>query len=239
MSLEGKVAVLTGGEGPLGRAVTKKFLADGAKVVIGWYAPEEWEEAKGLIAGDYKEKFVDLHVDATKEEQVEALMKKAKDTFGTIDHLVHTVGMFRMGTTLWETEVATWEQLVDTNLKGAFLCCKHAVKVMLEKGEGRIIVFPPGNVETPGPRGIPYAASKVGLLIIMRGLREELKDTNITINAIMPGIMDTFRTRQMPHQPAPIDKWVKPSDVAELISFICSDEGKIVNGAMLRAPGGI
>jgi len=239
MSLEGKVTVITGGEGPLGREVTKKFLADGAKVVIGWFSPEEWEEAKGLIPSDYKGQVIDMQFNASKEEQVEALMKKAKDTFGTIDHLVHTVGMFRMGTTLWETEVATWEQLVDTNLKGAFLCCKHAVKVMLEKGEGRIIVFPPGNVEYPGPRGIPYAASKVGLLIIMRGLREELKDTNITINAIMPGIMDTFRTRKMPHAPAPPDKWTQPSDVAGLIHFLCSDEGRVVNGAMLRAPGGI
>jgi len=78
MKLEGRVAVITGGEGPLGRAVSKKFLAEGAKMVIAWYAPEEWEEAKGLIPGSYKGQFVDMRFDATKEEQVENLMKKAK-----------------------------------------------------------------------------------------------------------------------------------------------------------------
>ena len=104
VNLTGKVAVITGGEGSLGREVTKRFLAEGVKVVLGWYALEAWEEAKGLIPSDYKGQFLDVRVDATKEEQVENLMKKAKDAFGSIDILLHMVGLFHAGGKIWETD---------------------------------------------------------------------------------------------------------------------------------------
>ena len=234
MKLEGKVVVITGGEGPLGRAVSKKFLAEGAKMVIAWYAPDEWEEAKGLIA-DYKGQFVDMHVDATKEEQVTELMKKAKDTFGSLDILLHTVGEFRIGGMIWETDTAILDELIEVNLKTAFLCSKHALRVMLEKGQGRIVVFPARLAIEPQPRFGVYAISKVGLITLVLALREELKDTNITINAVMPSVMDTWRTRKMPH--AEPDKWVKPSDVAELLCCLCSNECDALSGSVLKVFG--
>lgn len=235
MRLKGKVAVITGGEGPLGREVTKKFLAEGAKVVIGWFAAEEWEEAKKLIPGDYKEQFTDLRFDATKEDQVQSLMEKAKSTFGSIDILIHAVGMVYVGGMLWETDTAILERLIDVNLKSAFLCSKHALKSMLEKKSGRIVVFPPTVVNEPHPHFGAYALSKVGLVTLVNQLREELKDTNITVNAVMPSVMDTFRTRKMPN--AAPDNWVQPSDVAAFLSFICSDEAKVLSGSILKVLG--
>jgi NAD(P)-dependent dehydrogenase (short-subunit alcohol dehydrogenase family) len=234
MKLEGKVAVITGGEGPLGREVSKKFLLEGAKIVIGWFAPEEWKEAKGLITGS-KEQFVDMHFDATKEEQVKELMKKAKDTFGSIDILLHMVGMVHIGPMLWETDTAVLERLIDTNLKSAFLCAKHAIKVMLEKKSGRIVVFPARVAIEPQPRFGAYALSKAGLITLTQVLREELKDTNITVNAVMPSVMDTWRTRKMPH--AEPDKWVRPSDIAELLCNLCSDECNVLSGSILKVFG--
>jgi len=235
MKLEGKVVVITGGEGPLGRAVSKKFLAEGANLVIGWFAPEEWEEAKGLIASDHKGKIVDMRVDATKEEQVTELMKKAKDTFGSIDILLHTVGEFRTGGMIWETDTAIFDELIEVNLKTAFLCSKHALRVMLEKGQGRIVVFPARLAIEPQPRFGAYAISKEGLITLMLALREELKDTDITVNAVMPSIMDTWRTRKMPH--AEPDKWIKPSDVAELLCCLCSNECDALSGSILKVFG--
>lgn len=234
MKLEGKVVVITGGEGPLGRAASKKFLADGAKMVIAWYAPDEWEEAKGLIA-DYKGQFVDMHVDATKEEQVKELMKKAKNAFGSLDILLHMVGMFHAGELLWEADTATLEKLLEVNLKSAFLCSKHAIRVMIEKGQGRIVFFPARLAIEPQPRFGVYAISKAGLITLMLALREELKDTNITVNAVMPSVMDTWRTRRMPH--AEPEKWVKPSDVADLLCCLCSDESGAVSGSILKVFG--
>jgi NAD(P)-dependent dehydrogenase (short-subunit alcohol dehydrogenase family) len=234
VNLKGKVTVIVGGEGPLGREVSKKFLAEGVKVLIGWYAEQEWEEAKGLISA-YKGQFADMQVDATKEEQVQKLMQKAKDTFGSLDVLLHMVGMVHIGPMVWETETATWEKLMDVNLKSAFLCSKHAVRVMLEKKKGRIVFFPARVAQEPQPRFGAYAVSKSGLITLISALREELKGTNITVNGVMPSVMDTFRTRHMPN-PDP-DKWVKPSDIAELLCCLCSDECDALSGSILKVFG--
>lgn len=234
MNLKGKVTVIVGGEGPLGREVSKKFLAEGVKVLIGWYAEQEWEEAKGLISA-YKGQFEDMQVDATKEEQVQKLMQKAKDTFGSLDVLLHMVGMVHIGPMIWETEMATWEKLMDVNLKSAFLCSKHAVRVMLEKKKGRIVFFPARVAQEPQPRFGAYAVSKSGLITLINALREELRGTNITVNGVMPSVMDTFRTRHMPN-PEP-DKWVKPSDIADLLCCLCSDECDALSGSILKVFG--
>jgi NAD(P)-dependent dehydrogenase (short-subunit alcohol dehydrogenase family) len=234
MNLKGKVTVIVGGEGPLGREVSKKFLAEGVKVLIGWYAEQEWEEAKGLISA-YKGQFAEMQVDATKEEQVKKLMQKAKDTFGSLDVLLHMVGMVHIGPMVWETETATWEKLMDVNLKSAFLCSKHAVRVMLEKKKGRIVFFPARVAQEPQPRFGAYAVSKSGLITLISALREELKGTNITVNGVMPSVMDTFRTRHMPN-PDP-DKWVKPSEIAELLCCLCSDECDALSGSILKVFG--
>jgi len=234
MNLKGKVTVIVGGEGPLGREVSKKFLAEGAKVLIGWYAQQEWEEAKELLS-DYKGQFSDLQVDATKEDQVQKLMEKAKTTFGSIDVLLHMVGMVHIGPMLWETDTAVLDRLIDTNLKSAFLCAKHAIKIMLEKKSGRIVVFPARVAVEPQPRFGAYALSKAGLITLTQVLREELKDTHITANAVMPSVMDTWRTRKMPH--AEPEKWVKPSDVADLLYCLCSDESNALSGSILKVFG--
>ncbi|HVP78310.1 MAG TPA: SDR family NAD(P)-dependent oxidoreductase [Thermodesulfobacteriota bacterium] len=234
MNLQGKVTVMVGGEGPLGREVSKKFLSEGAKVFIGWFAQKEWEEAKELIS-TYKGQFADMQIDATKEDQVQKLMQKAKDTFGSLDVLLHMVGMVHIGPMVWETDAAILDRLLDTNLKSAFLCAKHAVKIMLEKKDGRIVFFPARVAAEPQPRFGAYAVSKAGLITLMQVLREELKETRITVNSVMPSVMDTFRTRHMPN-PEP-DKWVKPSEIAELLCGLCSDESGALSGSILKVFG--
>ena len=127
MGLEGKVAVLVGGEGPLGREVTRGFLAEGAKVIIGWYTPRDWEEAEKLIPPEYNGRFKGINVDATKEDQVKSLVEKTVAAFGSLDIMIHMVGIFHAGQMIWETETAIFEKLIETNLKTAFLCAKYAV----------------------------------------------------------------------------------------------------------------
>jgi len=234
VNLRGKVTVIAGGEGPLGREVSKKFLAEGAKVLVGWYSQPEWEEAKGLLSATQGQ-LDEMRVDATKEEQVQKLMQKAKDKFGTIDILLHMVGMVHIGPMLWETDTAILDRLIETNLKSAFLCAKHAIKIMLEKKSGRIVVFPARVAAEPQPRFGAYALSKAGLITLTQVLREELKETRITVNAVMPSVMDTFRTRHMPN-PEP-DKWVKPSEIAELLCSLCSEEGSALSGSVLKVFG--
>jgi NAD(P)-dependent dehydrogenase (short-subunit alcohol dehydrogenase family) len=234
VSLKGKVAVIVGGEGPLGREVGKKFLSEGASVLVGWYAQKEWEEAKAWMSGGQGQ-LADMNIDATREEQVEKLMGKAKDAFGTIDILLHMVGMVHIGPMLWETETAILDRLIDTNLKSAFLCAKHAIRIMLEKKRGRLVFFPARVAQEPQPRFGAYAISKSGLITLIAALREELKETGITVNGVMPSVMDTFRTRHMPH-PEP-DKWVKPSEIAALLTSLCSDSCDALSGSILKVFG--
>ena len=119
--------------------------------MVGWYARAEWEEARGLLSDD-RGRLIDMNIDATLEEQVQKLMQRAVEAFGSIDILLHMAGMVHIGPMLWETETATWEKLMEVNLKSAFLCSKHAIKVMLDKKSGRIVFFPAqGCTRTTGP----------------------------------------------------------------------------------------
>jgi NAD(P)-dependent dehydrogenase (short-subunit alcohol dehydrogenase family) len=145
------------------------------------------------------------------------------------------VGMVHIGPMVWETDTAILDRLIDTNLKSAFLCAKQAIKIMLEKQSGRIVFFPARVAAEPQPRFGAYAVSKAGLITLTQVLREELKDTHITVNAVMPSVMDTFRTRHMPN-PQP-DKWVKPSEIADLLCCLCSDESGALSGSILKVFG--
>jgi len=235
MKLQDKVTVIVGGEGPLGRAATQKFLAEGSKLVIAWNSAEEWAEAKKLIPADKQNGVIDLKIDATQEEQVQELMKKAKDSFGSIDILLHMVGLFHAGQLIWETDSAFLDKLININLKSAFLSCKHGVKYMLPQGKGRIVVFPPREAIDPKPRFGAYGIAKSGLVTLVTALREELKGTGIAVNGVMPSVMDTWRTRRMPN--AEPDKWVKPAEVADLLSVLCSDESAALSGSILKVFG--
>lgn len=236
MKLKGKTAVITGGEGPLGRAVCQKFLAEGANLAISWYAANEWEEAKAMI-GDYKGHFIDFQVDACIEDSVSDFMKKAYHTLGSIEILLHMVGMYYSGKMLWETDTFTYDRLMEVNLKSAFLNSKYAIRYMLQKGRGRIVLFPARIAVEPQPKYGAYAISKAGLITLMQVLREELKETNITVNAVMPSVLDTFRTRKIPN--APTEKWVHPIKVADLLCSACSDDFEIMSGSILKVFGSL
>jgi NAD(P)-dependent dehydrogenase (short-subunit alcohol dehydrogenase family) len=234
-SLKGKTSVLIGGGGPLAREVTQRFLAEGANVVIGWHAPEEWEEARRLIDPRHKDQVVELQIDAADEKQVETLMRKAKEEFGRIDFLIHMAGLFYAGAKFWETEAEVFDRLIEVNLKTAFLCCKHAIKIMLEKGSGRIVLFPARAVLHPRLPFSVYAVSEIGLTAMISALREELKDTRITVNGIMPSVIDTPRTRKMAFAEA--TKGVKPVEIADIVCSLCSDQCEALNGSILNAFG--
>ena len=235
MELEGKVAVLVGGEGPLGREVTKAFLAEGAKVIIGWFTPGDWKEAEKLIPPEYNGRFMGINVDATKEDQVKSLVEKTMAAFGTLDIMIHMVGIFHAGQMIWETETAVFERLIETNLKTAFLCAKYAVRSMLEKGRGRILLFPGRLPMEPKPGFGANAVSKAGMYTLVLALREELRGTHITVNAVMPSIIETWKTRKI--HPELAGKMVNPADIARLLCSICSDDCEALSGSTLKVFG--
>ena len=164
------------------------------------------------------------------------MVSKTMEKFGRIDALVHTVGAWRGGQPVHEADLADWDFLFNVNVQTTLLCCRAVIPQMLRQRRGKII-----NVASrDGLRGsagyAAYSASKGAVLRLTESLAEELKASNINVNCIMPGTIDTPQNRAaIPN--GDFSKWVEPSAIAEVIQFLASDASRAVNGAALPVFG--
>jgi NAD(P)-dependent dehydrogenase (short-subunit alcohol dehydrogenase family) len=164
-------------------------------------------------------------------------MAEVKAKLGRIDALINIAGGFR-----WETveagDLATWEFLFAINVKTAFNACKAALPYLLESGAGRIVNIGAGAAIKAAAGMGAYAASKAGVLRLTESLAEELKNKGVTVNAVMPSVIDTPANRaDMPK--ANFAAWVAPLDLASVILFLASDEAKAITGALIPVNGGV
>ncbi len=232
MSTDGTIVVITGAFGSLGSAVARAFGQAGARLaLIDVTQPaadllKEFGGAGHMVLGG-----ADLaDVDATRKAMAAIAMR-----FGGIDVLVNVAGGFR-----WEKvedgDIDTWDSLYTMNLRSAVVASKSALPAMLERGGGRIINIGAGAAGKAGLGMGAYAASKAGVQRFTEALAEELKDRNITVNAILPGIIDTPRNRlDMPK--ADFTRWVSPDAIAKVIMFLASAEAAPVTGAAIPVFG--
>jgi NAD(P)-dependent dehydrogenase (short-subunit alcohol dehydrogenase family) len=228
-SLQNKVALVTGANGGLGTSVTRALLDAGATVVgvsrnikqADFNRPSFQAIASELSTGDSANKLIDQVV--------------AK--YGRIDVLAHLVGGFAGGRKIAETDDATFENMLDLNLKIAFYVLRAVIPQMRRAAGGRIIAIASRAAEDPGPGVGAYSASKAALVSLIRTVALENKDKGITANAILPGTIDTPANRKaMPN--ADTWTWVQPSSIASLIVWLASEAGKDVNGAAIPVYGG-
>ena len=232
MSTVGTVVVITGAFGALGTAVARAFGQAGARLALIDLAQpsadlqKEFGGTGHMVLGG-----ADLaDVDATRKAMAAIAMR-----FGGIDVLVNVAGGFR-----WEKfadgDIDTWDLLYTMNLRSAVVASKSALPAMLERGGGRIINIGAGAAGKAGLGMGAYAASKAGVQRFTEALAEELKDRNITVNAILPGIIDTPRNRlDMPK--ADFTRWVSPAAIAKVILFLASAEAAPVTGAAIPVFG--
>lgn len=220
-----RVIAVTGGHGVLGRAVVEAALADGLKVAIidhasGLPTPEGVLELGG--------------VDLTDPASAAAAINAAAAHFGRLDALLNIAGGF-----VWQTTDAAepaWDRLFALNLKTALNASRAAVPHLKASPEGRIVnVGANGALKAAAGMGA-YAASKAGVHRLTEGLAEELKSTSVTVNAVLPSILDTDQNRKdMPDaDPA---KWVQPSDLARVMLFLASPESRAITGALIPVTG--
>jgi len=232
--LKNKVTMITGGTGGLGKAVVSAFLREGAGVFSTYIVRDELEECLGLKE-EYDEKLVYGKADVTKAKDMSKVVDKAIKNFGRIDILVNIVGGFAMAKII-DTDEAMWDRMMNMNLKSVFICSRSVLPQMIKQKYGRII-----NIGArPALKGTSnmsaYGASKAGVLNLTQSMSDELSEYNINVNAIIPGTMDTSRNRKdMPE--ADFSKWVKPEEIAEVISFLCSEEGNKISGATIPVYG--
>jgi NAD(P)-dependent dehydrogenase (short-subunit alcohol dehydrogenase family) len=233
MATSPRVVVITGAFGALGRAVATAFAQRGAQLALLDVAPQpptvirEHLGPAPLIFGG---------VDLTDMEATRRVMAATAMRFGTLDVLVNIAGGFQ-----WEKledgDPETWDRLYAMNLRTAVVCCKAALPAMLERGAGRIVnIGAAAAVARTGAGMGAYTASKAGVLRLTESLSEEVKDRGITVNAILPGTIDTARNRaDMPD--ADFSRWVAPEAIADVILFLASEAARAVTGAAIPVLG--
>jgi NAD(P)-dependent dehydrogenase (short-subunit alcohol dehydrogenase family) len=188
LKLPGKVAVITGAGRGLGRAVARAFTKEGAKVVLAARNREEIahvaEELRAL-----KREALAIPTDVTDEEQVKQLVRKALEAYGTVDILVNNAGSRGPIGPIQEISLEDWEDTLKANLTATFLCSKAVLPTLMAKKQGKIINV--ATTSTPRPNLTPYMVAKAGVAYFTKQLSREVKDFNIQVNAIHPGVMDT------------------------------------------------
>ncbi len=246
ISLDGKVAVVTGGASGIGRGIAREFASLGATVVIADLEEEQAEEAAGEIRGSGG-KAKALQVDVTSEESVAGLFGRVVEEYGTVDVLVNSAGTGCMSA-IDELIIEEWEMVIDVNLKGTFLCIREASKIMKEKGRGKIINLSSINETVPLAGEIPYCASKGGVMMMTRAAALELGPCGIHVNALAPGAIDTplmDEVLQIPEiregilRQIPFGRLGTPADVARAAVFLASELSDWVTGHSLYVDGGM
>jgi NAD(P)-dependent dehydrogenase (short-subunit alcohol dehydrogenase family) len=231
----GKIALVAGGTGGLGRAVSLAFLAEGATVAVTYRRQEEWDALQSA-AGANKQSLSGFTVDVTDESAVTALIGNLVAKGGRIDALVNTVGGYAGGVKLWELDAKVWEQMFALNLRSGFVLARAVVPQMLKQGGGSIVNIASKAAVDHAAGAAAYAASKAAAVAMIDSLAADLKGTGVRANSILPSIIDTEANRKaMPK--ADFAKWPKPEDIARVVLFLCSDDAKLVQGAAVPVYG--
>ncbi len=246
-SLQGKVAVVTGGNGGIGKAIARGLAAAGADLAIAARNEAKTEEAVREIREEFGIKVIGVKVDLQQEAQIRVMAAKVLETFGRIDILVNNAGT-NIRKSPQDYTVAEWDEVLNTNLRGAFLCSQAVFPAMKSAGGGKIINIGSMTSLFGGAKVVLYGTSKGGLVQMTRGLAVAWARDNIQVNAILPGFINTDLTRQarkdMPGLEervlarTPVGRWGEPEDMAGVAVFLASQASDFITGVALPADGG-
>ena len=231
----GKVTLVAGGTGGLGRAVTLRFLEDAGATIVTYRAQEEFAALKQ--AAQTRAQFLEGSVvDVTNEDAVRKLTETILAKHKRIDVLVNAVGAYAGGVPLWETDPKVFEQMFALNVRSGYVLSRVVVPVMLQQGKGAVVNVASRAAVDHAAGASAYAASKAAALAMMNSLAADLKGTAVRVNSVLPSIIDTEANRKaMPK--ADFTTWPKPEDIARVITFLCSDEAKLIHGAAIPVYG--
>jgi 3-oxoacyl-[acyl-carrier protein] reductase len=243
-SLDGKVALVTGGSRGIGAAISRELAKAGARVALNYRAGQEAaDEIAGEIDG------LAIPADVSNPEEVQALIERVEGELGDIDALVNNAGVTR--DTLIDTLIARmtdddWQTVIDTNLRGTFNTSRAVSRKMLRRRAGSIVNLSSVVGLHGNPGQANYAASKAGIIGLTKALARELGSRGVRVNAIAPGYISTELTDVLPEeargliqQNTPLGRLGEPEDVAGAVRFLCSDEAAFITGEVLLVDGGL
>ena len=242
--VRGKAAIVTGGANGIGREISSQLAAAGTAVLV---ADRDGAEAEAVVAeiAATGGRAVGREVDVRDPAGCEALVAFAREVFGRLDALVTSAGIARSRPFL-RTSLELWQETLDVNLTGTFLCCQAAAPAMIAAGGGRIITMSSVSGERGGTGRAAYGASKGGVITLTRVMAVELARYNITVNAIAPGPVETPMVAAL-HTAAdraawlgsvPVKRYGTPAEVAAAAVFLASDEASYITGHVLNVDGG-
>ncbi len=245
MRLDNKTAIVTGGGRGIGRSICIALAKAGANVVTCYASGAEAANETVKLCEDFGVRAMAMKADVSCYEDVSAMVAKTKEEFGAVDILVNNAGITKDNLMLKMTE-ADFEQVIDTNLKGAFLFTKDASKIMLKQRSGRIINIS-SVVGIMGNAGqVNYAASKAGLIGMTKSVAKELASRGITCNAIAPGFIETDMTAKLPENVVdemmkniPVKRLGSGEDIANAVVFLASDYASYITGQVICVDGGM
>lgn len=257
--LKGQTAVVTGASSGIGRGIANALCAAGANVIVNYVGPEE-QAAEVVHEATHcgcvnRGRAIAVKGDVSDEAQVHAMFARAIDEFGTVDILINNAGL-QQDAPIEKMTLAQWRRVIDVNLTGQFLCARAAVREFKRRGvkpgvscaAGKIVCVSSVHEVIPWAGHVNYAASKGGVMLLMKSIAQEVAPWRIRVNSICPGAIRTPINRAAWETPAayadllkliPYKRIGETDDVARLATWLCSDEADYITGASLFVDGGM
>jgi 3-oxoacyl-[acyl-carrier protein] reductase len=239
-SLDGKVALVTGGSRGIGAAISRELADAGARVAVNYRAGQEAAET---IAGEISG--LAVQADVSSADEVQSLVERVESEFGDLDILVNNAGVTR-DTLIARMSDEDWETVIDTNLRGTFNTSRAVARKMLRHRSGAIVNLSSVVGVHGNPGQANYAASKAGIIGLTKALARELGSRGVRVNAIAPGYISTELTDVLNEEQrglilgnTPLARLGEPEDVARAVRFLCSDEAAFITGEVLLVDGGL
>ena len=245
MSETKRAAIVTGGSRGIGRAVCLALAEQGVNVVVNYAGSAAAAEETAALCREKGVEAIAVQASVADAAQVDALFEKAVEAFGRVDILVNNAGITKDNLIVRISE-EDFDAVIDTNLKGAFLCCKKAARLMMRQKWGRIVNVSSVVALRGNPGQANYCASKAGVIGLTKSLAKELSSRHITVNAVAPGFIDTDMTRVLPENArtailsqVPLGTFGQPEDVARTVAFFASENAGYITGQVLCVDGGM
>ncbi|WRP08414.1 3-oxoacyl-[acyl-carrier-protein] reductase [Rossellomorea aquimaris] len=245
MNLEGKVALVTGASRGIGREIALELAREGCNVAVNYSgseakANEVVDEIKGL-----GREAIAVQCNVSDSDAVQAMVKETISQFGSVDILVNNAGITK-DNLLMRMKEAEWDDVININLKGVFLCTKAVTRQMMKQRSGRIINISSIVGVSGNPGQANYVAAKSGVIGLTKTTAKELAPRGITVNAIAPGFISTDMTDQLPQdvrnemlKQIPLSRFGDPQDIARVVTFVASESASYMTGQTLHIDGGM
>jgi 3-oxoacyl-[acyl-carrier protein] reductase len=244
-SMEGRIAIVTGGARGIGKAISQQFAQRGASIVIADLMFDQAEQTAQELAETTGRRTLSVSVDVSNHESARSMADKVLAEFGRIDILVNNAGITR-DNLIMRMDESDWDSVIDINLKGAFNCTKAVIRAMMKQRYGRVVNISSVSGLAGQAGQANYSASKAGLIGFTKAVAREVASRQITVNAIAPGFIPTALTIDLPAELKesmmkliPAGRWGTPEEIAYAVAFLSSDEAAYITGQVLSVDGGM